>query len=298
VRRKPVSLLNYFVGNKTIPVVHPRQVNLSGTVLQFAMPEDFSRDMPADDLVEAVDINDLTQFNDPAYGQLMRRWWDIKAPGLFGKKLGTVMLEIAVNRVPENKRKKIHDKPYNPRDRLDLLLMVDEVLHQRYDELIEQTKNAENYLQYGIPSLGFLLGNKLQTESRNPIIDGKKWLSYSANAPYSQLIVGDILPLTDNTFLEFIYTYSPNNNILPREFRSVAYQKTQLIEDSIKVHYAKNNTIGELVSSTEWLNVTNDQVLEKHRDQLLVPMFGPDIYKELEDYKLNAKNLLNQSFDE
>src|SRR5690625_7171162 len=35
-----------------------RSVDLSGNVFQFAMPENFSRDMPADDLVERLDISD------------------------------------------------------------------------------------------------------------------------------------------------------------------------------------------------------------------------------------------------
>ncbi len=253
------------------------------------MPEDFSRDMPAEDLVESLDITDLKKFDDPAYGNLIRRWWDIKAPGFFGKNLGVVMLDISVNKVPENKRKKIHGQPFNIKDRLDLLLMVDDALHQRYDELIEETAALEPHLQYGLSGFGSLMGKKLQSNYRNKIIDGKKWVDYSAGGPYDQLIVGYILPITESVFLEFVCTYSPNHNVFPRAFREVAYKKTDLIEDSLSVSFTKDNKIGTLVSSEQWLTVTNDQVLEKNRDKLLVPMFGPNIYKELEEDRLRVE---------
>lgn len=76
--------------------LHFRQINLSGNIFHFALPEDFSRDMPAADMVETLDIGDSKKFDNPEYGNLIRRWWDIKEPGWFGKKLGTVMMDISV----------------------------------------------------------------------------------------------------------------------------------------------------------------------------------------------------------
>src|SRR5690625_6563839 len=38
--------------------------------------------------------SDLSIFSEPDKGTLVRRWWDIKEPGFFGKKLGTVMMNI------------------------------------------------------------------------------------------------------------------------------------------------------------------------------------------------------------
>jgi hypothetical protein len=62
-------------------MLHSRQIDISGNVFHFAMPEDFSNEMPAGDMVEVLDISDLSRFDDPQYGNLIRRWWDIKEPG-------------------------------------------------------------------------------------------------------------------------------------------------------------------------------------------------------------------------
>src|SRR5690606_14259000 len=48
------------------------QINLSGNIFHFSMPEDFSRDMPAADIVESLDISDITKFDNPEYGNLIR----------------------------------------------------------------------------------------------------------------------------------------------------------------------------------------------------------------------------------
>src|SRR5690606_36028018 len=56
--------------------LHPRQINLSGNIFHFSMPEDFSRDMPAANMVEVLEITDLKKFDNPEYGNLIRRWWD------------------------------------------------------------------------------------------------------------------------------------------------------------------------------------------------------------------------------
>ena len=71
------------------PLGAKRTANLSGNYFSFAMPEDFSKDMPAEDLVENLDITDLKKFDKPEYGNLIKRWWDIREPGFFGKNLGS-----------------------------------------------------------------------------------------------------------------------------------------------------------------------------------------------------------------
>ena len=119
---------------KKIPL-YPRQVALSGNVFHFAMPEDFSKDMPAEDMVEHIDITDLDAFKNGEYGNIIRRWWDIKEPGWFGKNLGTIMMNIAVLPIADNKRHVIHTKPYDIRDRVDFMFMLDDVFHQRYDQI-------------------------------------------------------------------------------------------------------------------------------------------------------------------
>jgi hypothetical protein len=275
-----------FGGGSSIatPVGQTRQVNLSGNIFSFSMPEDFSRDMPAEDLVEQLDINNVALFNNPEYGNLIQRWWDIKHAGFFGKKLGSVMMDISVQRVPENLKKRVHDKPYNIQDRLDFLLMIDECLHSRYDILVEQTKSLDHSFSYTIPGLAYLLGKRICSEYRDKVFNEKKWISYSASAPFNQLIVGFMMPASEQVYLEVVFTYSPNQNVFPQEFRDVAYEKMQLIENSLALDYVEDNNMDDIIG-VNWLKTTNDEVLEQNRDMLLVSLFGPDIHKRLAGQK-------------
>jgi hypothetical protein len=258
-----------------------RTVDLSGNKFSFVMPEDFSKDMPAENLVEQLDISDLKKFDNLEYGNLIRRWWDIKESGFFGKNLGTVMMDISVQRVPENKRKDIHERPYNILDRLDFLLMIDDNSHQRYDELVEKTKGLPDEQAYSVPSTAHLLGKEIGTGFRDRLYNSQKWIGYSVRAPENQLITGLVTPLTEYLFLEVVFTYAPDRNILPMSFLHFAYQKTQFVEDSLQINYEKNNTIQNAMKSKDWLKATNNQILQRHQDLLLIPFFGPDIHERL-----------------
>ena len=279
------SFLSHFFnikGSIDEPLGATRTVNLSGNYFSFAMPEDFSKDMPAEDLVENLDVTDLTKFDNPEYGNLIRRWWDIREPGFFGKNLGSVMMDISVQRVPENKRKDIHDKPYNILDRLDFLLMIDDNLHQRYDTLVEQTKGLDDKLAYSVGGIVYLRGKKIETAYRDYLYHDQKWIGYTVCAPYNQLAIGLTTPLTDQLFLEVVFTYAPNHDVLPMYFsRSHADLKIQLIEGSLRINYDKNNLIEKTMKNKEWLKKSNDQILQQNQDLLLVPFFGPNIHEQL-----------------
>src|SRR5690554_5814826 len=142
-----ISGLSQFLGlnSNAAPKMYPRKIDLSGNIFNFSMLENFSKDMPAENMVEALDIDDIEKFDSPEYGNLIRRWWDIKKPGFFGKELGTVMMDISIQRVPENYQKLIHGNPYDITDRLDLLLLINDKLHQRYDELSENQRKIDPY---------------------------------------------------------------------------------------------------------------------------------------------------------
>ena len=296
----PSFLSNFFNrrGSIDAPLGATRRVNLSGNYFSFAMPEDFSEDMPAEDLVESLDITDLKKFDDPEYGNLIRRWWDIREPGFFGKNLGSVMMDISVQRVPDNKRKDIHDRPYNILDRLDFILMVDDNSHQRYDELVEQTKGLSEELSYYVPSTAHLLGKKIGTGFRDRLYNQQKWIGYSIGAPHNQTIAGLVTPLTAQLFMEVVFTYVPNRDVLPMYFsRSHAKLKTQLIEESLRLDYEKSNSIQNAMKGNNWLKKSNDQILQQNQDLLLVPFFGPNIHEELalQDQQVDqAMKLLNQ----
>lgn len=277
------------------PKIYPRQVNLSGNIFHFSMPENFSKDMPAENMIENLNIEDLKKFENPEYGNIIRRWWDIKKPGFFGKELGAVMMDISVQKVPENNAKLIHSRAYDITNRLDFLLAIDNSLRQRYKNF-NQNKTDDSY------SVTFcsLYGNKLESFYRDKIYNQQKWTGYTVVAPLNQLIVGLVLPLTENTFLEVVFTYSPNQNIAPREFLNIAYQTTHPIENSLKVAYLTGNEIQQLVEKA-WIDETTDDVMSKNYDAILVPLFGPDIHQRIDESKkqvLELQKEMNKPLEE
>lgn len=287
-----ISGLNQFLGlnANAAPKIYPRQIDLSGNIFSFSMPENFSKNMPAENMVEVLDIGDLKKFDNPEYGNLIRRWWDIKKPGFFGKELGTVMMDISVQRVPDNHRKLVHDNPYDITDRLDFLLLINDKLHQRYDELYENQRKIDQHSNDYSIDFCYLIGSKLKSHYRDYQFNNQKWIGYTTTAPDAQLIVGLVTPITKNNFIELVFTFSPNTNVVPNEFLREANKTTQLIENSLKIDFFKNNTIQNLIEE-EWLSATNNEVLAAHKDRILVPLFGPDIYQRLEQEKKDALKL-------
>lgn len=272
------------------PTMYPRQVDLSGNIFHFAMPENFSKDMPAENMVEKLDIQDLEKFTDTEYGNIIRRWWDIKKPGFFGKEVGTVMMDISIQKKASNIKKLIHKNEYNIVDRLDFLLMLNDKLHQRYDELNKSYHNqGGDGSDYSV-DFCYLIGTTIKSDYRDYLYNGQKWIGYTVTAPNAQLIVGLVTPITDQAYIELVFTFSPNHDTSPNEFLDVAHMTTQLIEDSLLVNYAANNPIKQAIEN-EWPNTTNNKTLALHKDKLLIPLFGPNIYQQLEESKKKALEL-------
>jgi hypothetical protein len=246
--------------------LHSRQIKLSGNVFHFAMPEDFSKDMPADEMVEALDISDISKFDTPEYGNLIRRWWDIKKPGWFGKNLGTVMMDISVQKVVSNQRKLIHDRPYNIQDRMDFMLMLDDSFHQRYGQLNREIYSPDRAVAYH-SSFVTMVGDKIETNYREFNFNQQKWIENGIVGPRSDLIIILAIPIDEQVYLEASFTYSKNDDVLLRDFRSAGFDKMANIQQSFIIDYAERNPFKKIVGGV-WLEKTNDDVLIRHRDAL------------------------------
>lgn len=287
---------SFFVSHKTISVLimltvfssifsssaqagkiklHARQVNLSGNVFHFSIPEDFSKDMPAADMVETLDISDLQKFDNQEYGNLMRRWWDIKNPGWFGKELGTVMMDIAVQKSVKNERKFIHDRDYDIKDRMDFMLMLDDAFHQRYDQLNKEMEPEKGRSLAYASGLMTLSGTNIYSLYHDKILNGQRWINYSIAAPQGVVIVLFSLPISEKIYLEISFTYSPNHGVSPRELGDVAHLKMLGVEESFYMKFNKDNHFDKIVGE-DWLNQTNTEVLEQHRDLILKVFYGSD----------------------
>jgi hypothetical protein len=73
----------------------PRTVNITGVNFHFAMPENFSLDMPGDDLVEQVDLKNYSNLPENGCIELVKRWWDFYyGPPSVKNTIGTLMLSL------------------------------------------------------------------------------------------------------------------------------------------------------------------------------------------------------------
>lgn len=255
--------------------LYPHHINLSGNIFYFSMPENFSRDMPAADIVETLDISDLQKFDNSEYGNLIRRWWDIKEPGWFGKNLGTVMMDISVQRAVDNKQILFSDNPYDIKNRFDFMIMLYDSFHQRYDSINkEMGLTPEGIPQYS-SSFSSMLGRKILSNQREHNLNNQKWIENGIVAPRSNLIIILALPITEQTYLEASFTYSKNDNVLLRDFLDAAFAKMATIQQTFKLDYTPGNPFAKIVGE-DWLEQTNDEVLEQHRDAILKLFYGPD----------------------
>ncbi len=254
--------------------LYPRHINLSGNLFQFSLPEDFSRDMPAADMVEQLDIADPHRFDDGEYGNLLRRWWDIKEPGWFGKTLGTIMLDISVQRVPANTKKLIHDRPFNIRDRVDFLLMIESVFDARYESLnktLEPDPNLAPY-NYGFASVSWA---NISSDHYDFNFNNKRWIKAESTAPRGGYIKTYVIPLTDNTFLDATFTYAKNDDAFFWDFVRAADAKMTPVWESFDLRYAKGNPF-DAITGHDWLEQTNTEALQPHRLEILKLFYGPD----------------------
>ena len=249
-------------------MLHPHRINLSGNVFHFTMPEDFSKDMPAADMVQTLDISDPLKFDNAEYGNLVRRWWDIKEPGWFGKNLGTVMIDISVQKVVGNNKNFIVAGAYDIRKRLDFMLMLNESFHQRYDSINKELKPEQGRTLAYSSGLLTLSDGKIYSLYYDKIYYGQKWINYAIAGPQGTTLVVFALPVSNQLYLEVVFTYSPNDGISPRQLGDVAHTKMAAIENSFRMDYTTGNIFSKIVAE-DWTQKTNTEVLEEHRDTIL-----------------------------
>ena len=253
--------------------LYPYQIDISGNVFHFAMPEDFSKDMPAGDMVEVLGISDLSRFDDPQYGNLIRRWWDIKEPGWFGKALGTVMFDLSVQRNFSNTQHLVHQRPYDTSDRLDFMMMLHDSYMQRYEPLNEALEEDAGLDISYYSSFAVMIGDEVAALQRDAIFNQQKWTTYSIAAPRGELIVIYAIPLTINVYLEASLTYSHNDNVSPLEFRrGQAFRKFEPMVESFKLDYVSKNSLKEVVGKG-WLEQSTTDTIQQNPD-LLISVFG------------------------
>ncbi len=272
------GFLGFFSSEKSIAFGAERSVDLGVATLNFSLQEDFSRDMPAEPLIERADIRQKDFAKKLDSGLLLQRWWDIKTPGFLGKNVGMLMMSIGVHAVPENKQKLVHNKPYDIFDRLDLMLSLNERFHQMYDGHNQQALASGDgeFAYYGASLLIGLQGD-YTTPFRDDIVNQTKWTSYSiAAAKGGELIMAHALPLNKETILEVRFTSSPDKSkISVRDFDELVEEiRIDPMFKQFEIRF--NEEANELKSLAQgsWLSKTNNDVMQSHLE-LLQKKFPP-----------------------
>ncbi|GAB3099580.1 hypothetical protein G8770_03420 [Aestuariicella hydrocarbonica] len=287
------SLLPFSASAKE-SVVSQRRVNIGGYPFSFDLPEGFSKDLPAENLVEQLEINQVDLFDDLTAGHLLRRWWDIKEPGWFGAELGTVMLEMSVQRIHPNSLKRIHSQPYDVTDRLDFMFAIEELLLRRYKAHNEEVRHRDgswNFeLAYNVAGIATMLGGRVDARYWNHISESQNWLRYSISAPFDAIVTSYALPVNRNFMIELAFTYSVNHDIAlkggKRDFLRVSEEQiTDPIINSLYLQYPGDSPIKSAVEG-EWVTETTDEVVRRNWQRLVKPLFGEEAYQmALEEHK-------------
>ena len=240
----------------TEPVFHQRQINLSGNKITFAMPENFSRDFPGEDLVETVDLNNVTAALDYHGVTLMRRFWDFKTDGFFKKNTGTLVLLLTVKKIPDGCQKNLAHP-------LEFVEVLQQALREYYEELNKTT--AEEYR--------FAYSDSYYT-FREFILNHHRWIRYvrirndgREHASYSAI------PVTPSHYFVAEFISLPANTIHIRSFTdNYTDEFTDKIMDTFDIAYAAGNRLVQDIQQCK--NLRLEQIIEELTQKYIAGLPG------------------------
>ncbi|MGQ9427676.1 hypothetical protein ACXYTJ_17110 [Gilvimarinus sp. F26214L] len=88
------------------------------------------------------------------------------------------------------------------------------------------------------------------------------------------MIFNYVLPLSEQTYLDASFTYSPNDNVVAGHFLDTAMEKMRPVLESFHLQYAPGNPFADIVGG-EWLKQTNQDLIDQHRDKLVKLFHSP-----------------------
>ena len=216
-----------------------RQINLSGNIIDFSMPENFSKDMPADDLIEVLNLTGEMLFKNNNSFTLLRRWWDFKDDALFSKNVGSMMMTIHVNKTLDESKDISH-----PIDFIKLLML--DMNKRDKDENKGRSENEK---------VLFPLDYYILYVERN--YNNQRWLrAGSAAEDESQMMFHYWIPITSRHYLTVEFNFAPNNNISMRPFiDTYCRDMFEKIMSSFDIIYSGENTIKSKLENNSQLKL-------------------------------------------
>lgn len=235
-------------GKSEVGELQPREINIIGNVFHFSMPENFSKDMPAEDLIDVVTEQQLKKLESDGYLILMQRWWNLKESGMFGKKYGSVMMSIRLQKKPENRLKINGDAPYKFSDYLEFCLALHDSFRQQADKHNRvRDKQDEEFMLY-VPDLAVMFGNRLEASLSSFQPDETIWI---AAETMQGKIVNKIfaVPLNDDTYVEVNFSIMPDDDFPPYDFLRIASEKLiNVVSNTFVLKYSSQNPYAEITS--------------------------------------------------
>ncbi len=214
----------------------PRHINLSGNIIHFSMPENFSRDMPADDMIESVDLSDKNVYQDYQKFTLIRRWWDFKDSGFFGKEYGTLMMSLYIKEVSES----LSITTLKPLDFIDII--IDDINKSKPEsgELDPLMEYSDHFTAY-------------KESWRNDY----RWLKYiQGHVNGDKFTILFAIPLTAKQYIVAEFISAPKNDIGIRSFvNDFTLPFMNKIMDSFQIDYEKDNPAKQAVLKSDTLSL-------------------------------------------
>ena len=204
----------------------PRQINLSGNIVNFSMPENFSLDFPADDLVEVLNLNDEKLFQDKKPVTLLRRWWDFKDDSFFAKEVGTMMMTIHIYKTKDPSEDISHP-----------ISFIKTLLKEMEKRDKEENKNRSEKDKVYFPQFYQSFGEKTHSNQR--------WLRGGGADTYeTQMAFHEWIQINSNHYLGVEFHFAPNTHISMRSFVDTYCRDMQeKIMSSFDIIYANENSI-------------------------------------------------------
>lgn len=173
-----------------------RQVNLSGSKFHFSMPENFSQDMPAEDMVENVDLVKNVSLASNGVINIINRWWDYSV-NLNGETInGTTRFSIDVLKKSDNSALCLSD--------------ADNLIHYEHEDLNNYYQPInQKYIEDGDFESEVLLPI-FPTQYRTVKLNDITFINYTLSGGKSSDFY--LLPINCHLYLKIGFNFSPASN--------------------------------------------------------------------------------------
>jgi len=205
-------------------VLMQRELHISNLTFCFSMPENFSMDMPADDMTENVNLHDNEKLNTIGVSNILDRWWDYS---------------VAVNNtiIKASTRFSI-DIIKDLKSDSENTLNIEKLIKLEHEELEKfYLPINEKHITQGEPESTIFL--PLYPEHyRTVLLNGTNWLNYTLSG--SKAADFYLYPLAKNYYIKIGFHFSPHTHFLNcNELRNIMGSEVERVSNTF---YLKTNT--------------------------------------------------------